>query len=49
MNSSTQFTHKTVNQSETFINPQDGTYTHAVESLWVSLRNILRTHGDSKI
>ena len=39
VNSSVQITHKTVNCSESFINPHDGIHTQVVNFYGVSLRN----------
>ena len=32
----------TVNHSENFINPQDGTYTQAIESIWSKFKNQIK-------
>ena len=45
-----RFTHRMVNHSENFINPQDGTHTQAIKSLWSKfkkkIKNIKRIAGN---
>ena len=41
-----RFTHRMVNHSENFINPQDGTHTQAIKSLWSKFKkHIKNTKG----
>ena len=42
MNSSMLFIHRMVNHSENFLNPQDGTHTQDIQSLWSKFKKQIK-------